>query len=327
MQGLKPNINSAIVIGTTKVMPCYKAASNRFRVSLFAVSKVMLLLVTFYGTAEAVPFQNATFASGSPEACTPPEQMKAQLQGKPGAVALKDLGVWFADNKQYACAADAFASSLQTDPNQKDVGHIAFMFGVSLDLSGDMKEAIGALQEAEQLGYRDINLHLLLAAALDASQAVKEAENEWRAALQMDPEYTAALDALSNDLLRDGDFNGVIALLEVPRLKGQRTPLQSMNLAAAYEGLGKLDEARNVLRDGLNTASDSLPLANELAKVLIALNDRAGAGTVLYLAGVLAMEKGALEEARGLLDRAVALGDNNADVRDALAKVKALAGK
>lgn len=264
----------------------------------------------------------------SQDTCKPPDSMKAQLQGKPSAAALKDLGVWFADNKQYACAADAFASSLQTDPNQKDVAHIAFMFGVSLDLSGDIKEAIGALQEAEQLGYRDINLHLLLAAALDASQSAREAEKEWRAALQMDPEYTAALDALSNDLLRDGDFNGVIALLEVPRLKGQRTPRQCMNLAAAYEGSGKLDEARNVLRDGLNTASDSLPLANELAKVLVALHQEDQAATVLYLAGVQAMNKGALEEARGLLERAVALGDNNADARDALAKVKAeLVGK
>jgi len=285
--------------------------------------KALLFLLTLYGTAEALPFQSATSTVDSQRTCTPPEQMKAQLTGKPGAAALKDLGVWFADNKQYACAADAFASSLETDPNQKDVGHIAFMFGVSLDLSGNGKDAIGALQEAEQLGYRDINLHLLLAAALDGSHSAKEAEDEWRAALQMDPEYTAALDALSDDLLRDGDYASVIAVLEVPRLKGQRTPQQSLNLAGAYEGTGKLEAARDVLRDGLNTAPDSLPLANELAKVLVGLNDKAGAGTVVYLAGVQQLNKGALKEARGLFERAVALGDNSAELQDALAKAKA----
>src|SRR4051794_25259404 len=66
----------------------------------------------------------------SAQNCVPPDSMKPRLQGKPGAAALTDLGVWFAEQKNYACAANAFASSLQTDPNQKDVAHTAFMFGV-----------------------------------------------------------------------------------------------------------------------------------------------------------------------------------------------------
>ena len=252
--------------------------------------------------------------------------MKAALTGKPSAGALNDLGLWYADNRQYACAADAFGASLQAEPKQKDVAHITFMFGVSMDLSGDSKGAIGALKQAEQLGYRDIKLHLLLAATFDATQATRDAEDEWRAALQMDPEYTAALDALSNDLLRDGDFDGVMKLLEVPRLKGQRTPQQSLNLAAAYEATSNLDEARDVLRDGLNTTPDSLPLANELAKVLVASHHEDEAGTVLYLAGVQQRNKGELEQARELFERAIALGDNGADVLDGLAKVKAALG-
>ena len=92
--------------------------------------------------------------------CTPPESMKAELQGKPNAAALNDLGVWFGEQKQYDCATSAFATSLQEDPDQKDVAHVAFMLGVSLDFTGDTKEAIGALQEAEQLGYNDIKLHV-----------------------------------------------------------------------------------------------------------------------------------------------------------------------
>jgi len=325
-QGLKPDIHLDRVIGTTEVMPCYEAMGYRLRERFFATLKVLIFLLAIYGAAEAVTIQNATSTPASQGACTPPDAMKAALAGKPGAPALNDLGLWYADKGQYACAADAFGSSLRTDSKQKDVAHITFMFGVSMDLSGDSTGAIGALKQAEQEGYRDIKLHLLLAATLDATQAPKDAEDEWRAALQMDPEYPAALDALSGDLLRDGDFDGVIKLLEVPRLKGQRTPQQSLNLAAAYEATGKLDGARGVLRDGLNTTPDSLPLATELAKVLVAVHATDEAGTVLYLAGVQQRNKGELEQARGLFERAIALGDNGADVRDSLAKVKAALG-
>ena len=176
--------------------------------------------------------------------------MKAQFADKPNAAAYNDLGVWFAGQKQYACAADAFATSLQMDPGQKDLPHIAFMFGVALYFSGNQKDSIGALQEAEQLGYRDIKLHIILATALDAAHEIKEAENEWREALKFDPELSTALDALSNELLADADFKGIIATLEQPRLLGQRTPQQSLNLAAAYAGVGSEEKAAMVLEYG-----------------------------------------------------------------------------
>jgi tetratricopeptide (TPR) repeat protein len=210
--------------------------------------------------------------------------MKSRLQGKPDAAALTELGVWFADQKNYACAANAFASSLQAEPNQKDVAHVAFMFGVSLDFSGDTKEAIPALQEAEKLGYHDIKIHLILGELLDASHATADAETEWRAALEIDPEYTDALDALSNDLMSDGDFKGTIDLLEKPRLLGQRSAQQSLNLGVAYRKAARPEEAVRVLRDGLNTTPDSLPLAKELADVLTQLGRKEEADAVLEVA-------------------------------------------
>jgi tetratricopeptide (TPR) repeat protein len=217
-------------------------------------------------------------------ACTPPDEMKARFQDKPDAAAYTDLGVWFADRKNYACATDAFATSLQMDPHQKDLAHVAFMLGVSLYFQSDAKDAIAALQQAEQLGYKDNKLHIILATALDDAQSTKEAEAEWRAALNVDPELSTALDALSNDLVRDRDFQGVIAALEVPRLLGQRTPRQSLNLGVAYASTGQLDKAAAVLRDGLNTTPDSVAIANLLARVLVELNRKDEAVTVLELA-------------------------------------------
>lgn len=216
--------------------------------------------------------------------CAPPQSMKAQLQDKPNAAAFTDLGVWFAGRQQYGCAADAFATSLQMEPNQPDMPHVAFMFGVSLYFSGDAKEAIAALQQAEQLGYNDIKLHVILAQALDALHSVKDAEEEWRAALAFDPESSTALDTLSSDLLAEKDFDGVIELLENPRLLGQRTPQQSLNLAGAYLGAAKVDRAASILRDGLNTSPGSVAIANRLADILVQLRRQDESITILYLA-------------------------------------------
>jgi len=238
--------------------------------------------------------------------CMPPDAMKPQLQGKPAAGALNDLGVWFGDHKQYDCAANVFAASLQAEPEQKDAPHVAFMFGVSLDLSGDLKEAIPALQAAEQLGYRDIRLHVILAEALDATHATKDAEAEWRRALEYDPELSSALDALSNDLLLDKDYASAIAVLEVPRLVGQRTPQQSLTLATAYAATGKLDETARVLRDGLNTSPDSLDLAKRLGSALIQLHRR--------------------DEAVALLELTVAKHPEDPEARADLAKAQAMSG-
>ena len=216
--------------------------------------------------------------------CTPPQSMKTILQGKPTAAAFTDLGVWFAGQQQYACAANAFATSLQMEPEQKGVAQVAFMFGTSLYLSGDKKEAVDALREAEHLGLNDIKAHIILAEALDDLHSTNEAAQEWRAALSLDPESSTALDSLSSDLLIENDFNGTIALLDSPRLLGQRTPQQSINLANAYAGTAQLDKAEAVLRDGLNTSPESLDLANRLADILIRLSRRDEAVTVLDLA-------------------------------------------
>jgi Flp pilus assembly protein TadD len=273
-------------------------------------------------------------ASLGQASCAPPDAMKAKLKDNPSAAAYTDLGVWYADQKQYSCAADAFATSLQMDPNQKGAGHVAFMFGVSLYFSGNTKDAITALQEAEQVGYNSLELHVVFAGALQTSHSTREAEEEWRAALAFDPESTTALDALSNDLIQDNDFAGTIALLDVPRLLGQRSPQQSLNLGAAYAAMGKLEEAASVLRDGLNTTPDSLALADRLSRILVRLNRRAEAAALLQVTveehpddagthealGVVLAQLKNMAGAKEHFERAIALGDNTPEAKANLAK-------
>ena len=272
--------------------------------------------------------------------CTPPESMKAKLQDKPNAAVYNDLGVWFAEKEQYGCAANAFATSLQTEPEQPDLAHVVFMFGVSLYFSGDFKEAIGALQQAEQLGTNEIKIHTILATALDSTHETAGAIAEWRAALAFDPESSTVLDSLSSDLLLANDFQGTIDVLETPRLLGQRTEQQSANLATACTKTGKLDEAAKVLREGLNIAPGSLPLVHQLTAILVQLGRLEEAKTALELAlahhpddalthealGVVLARLKQMAGAKEHLERAIALGDSTPAVKENLARVLAELG-
>ncbi len=261
--------------------------------------------------------------------------MKGRLQGAPTADDYIDLGFWFANHEQFDCAADAYATSLQTDPAQKSAPRVIFMFGSSLYLSGDIQEAISALQEAERRGYQDNRLHLMLGAALDSTHDLPAAEAEWRTALAYDPEITAALDALSTDLVNDADYASIVDLLDKPRVQPQRTPTQCINLALAYARTGKSDGAIEVLRNGLNTAPDSAAIAGQLAGLLIQSSRTEEAASVLELAlnhnpddshlheaeGTVLARLNRMPEAREQLERAIALGDTTPEAKDNLAKV------
>ena len=203
--------------------------------------------------------------------CTPPESMKAKLENNPAADVYRDLGIWYGTQEQYKCASEAFATSLRMDPGQKHWGDIAFMYGESLYLTGDVKGSIPQFVIAERSGFQNPTLHLMLAAAYDQLQWTGSAESEWRAVLALDMQNSGALDSLSNDYISDNDYAATIKLLEDPNVSGQRTAVQSLNLGLAYVKMAKPEEAAKVLRDGLNNFPDSLPLAKELAAVLLAL--------------------------------------------------------
>jgi len=267
--------------------------------------------------------------------CAAPPELRARLAGTPDAAAYNDLGIWFAGKEQYTCSAEALATSLQMEPQQKDVAHIAFMFGVSLYFSGQTKDAISALQQVEQMGYRDTRLHLVLASAYDSVQSNANAETEWRQALEQDWESASALEGLSTDLNSDGNFAGTIALLEDPKVLSQRTATQSLNLGTAYEKTGKLAEAAATLQDGLNTTPNSLALANALAGVLVQLRRIDEASAVLRLQieghpdnaqeharlGVLLAQGKQFAEAKAELEKAISLGDASGETTENLARV------
>lgn len=216
--------------------------------------------------------------------CVAPDSMTARLRNNPTAEDYSELGVWFADHQQYACAVPAFAASLNLD---RDAPKVALMFGASLFMSGNAQDAVPPLQVAEQTEPYNVKVHLVLASAFEQLNQAKDAEEEWRAVLRIDPQSSSALDHLSTYLAADQDYSATITLLENPIIRGERTATQSLNLGVAYAATGKLNEAETVFRDGLNTAPDSSPIANALADVLLQLSRGDEALMVLDLAMAL----------------------------------------
>ena len=202
-------------------------------------------------------------------ACIGPPALTAKLKAKPTAQGHADLGNWFAAKKDFECAARSFAVAAKLQP--ESLG-FQYLWGLSLHSAGHDGESLAPLRRAERLDPGDVRPHLALGAALDSLKRFQEAEGEWRAALAIDAESDPALDALSQDLLDQKDYTGVITLLGKSGSTRLKTTQQSLNLGVAYASSAQLHEADKVLREGLNNAPDSLPIANELAIVLMLLS-------------------------------------------------------
>ncbi len=198
-------------------------------------------------------------------ACVVPADLTAKLKTKPAADVHTAVGNWFADQKQFDCAAGQFALAAKIRPESSS---IAYLWGLSSYSASHDSEALAPLRQAAKLDSSDIRPHLVLGAALDHMKDTTAAESEWRAALAIDANSAIALESLSQDLIDQKDYLGAATLLDKPGSGGTRSAQQSLNLGIAYAGLAKLDDAVKVLREGLNTDPDSLPVADELAMVL-----------------------------------------------------------
>lgn len=205
--------------------------------------------------------------------CAGPADLEAGIRAKPTAEGYSQLGRWFADRKQFGCAADAFAAAFRIEPKSAS---LAYLWGVSLYSAGRSEEAAGALRRAEELDPGNSHVHLALGEALDGLKRPVEAEGEWRTALALDPGSTAALDHLAQDLIAQQDYRGVVALLDGPGSGAtgparNRPAVECLDLGIALAGTGRFEDAAVALRKGMDLYPDSMPVADELATVLMFL--------------------------------------------------------
>jgi tetratricopeptide (TPR) repeat protein len=248
-----------------------RTSLNRFRLTLGTAVLHFALLGLGIGFTPAAAIAQ----------CTPPSELRGQIAAHRTAENYAKLGTWFIDHKQFECAAKAFASASAMSPSSSSM---AYLWGLSLSSAGNDTAALGPLRKAAALGPSDIRPHLVSATALDKLKRTAFAEAEWRKALAIDPSSTAALDGLSQDLIEQKDYPSVIALLARPSAAGQLSSEQCVNLGIAFAAAARLEEAARVLRDGLNTAPDSIQIANELAVVLLLMGRDREALSIFELA-------------------------------------------
>ena len=195
--------------------------------------------------------------AASSSECVPSASLQAKLQRHPNAATYADAGIWYADHHKYACAVEAYKNALQREP---DSAEFTYLFGLNLIRKGDLSGAVKPLQKSIELKPAVLKPHLLLATALEDLGRGPEARTEWQAALRIDPHSEMALDGASKNFLATHNFDSVIALLAAEH-KGENL---TFDLASAYRGVGKMDEAIGVLKKGLEATPSSGVLTAEL---------------------------------------------------------------
>lgn len=232
-------------------------------------SKPVAQFLTLRRTACRIAFLTLVAASGSSRAwsiCTPPHSLSSQLKTQHDAAIEVEVGVWFADRHQYVCASDFFKKAAAADPaSARD----KYLLGLSLYSAGRPAEAVSPLRQSIARDPKRVNAYLTLGAALDQMGNRADAETQWRLALAVAPQSALALDNLSRDLLADGNYGSVIALLKPHADTGSLSVPLAVKLSVAYSKSGLLGDASAILHATLRANPSSIPVAEALAGVLI----------------------------------------------------------
>lgn len=214
------------------------------------------------GAKLLVPAACLAFAASAFAACAGPQNLLAQLRAHPTTDNAVLLGSWYASHRQFPCAVQTFRDGLKREPQS---AQLRYLEGLALLGSERKAEAIGALREATRLEPGVMKPHLLLASLYDESGKLAEGEEQWRAALAIDPKAIPALEGLSANLLVRKDYAAVIALLG----PAPRTERLAINLSKALGILDYLEEASRVLNEAIKLNPHSIDLSEALTVVLV----------------------------------------------------------
>lgn len=197
-----------------------------------------------------------------PAQCKAPPELDAKVQRSGDAATYAELGTWFGEQGQFACANQAFRSSLALDPQSVKVN---YFLGFSLYSSGDKQGALAPLERSAALDANALQPRLLLGAILTELNRSREAEAQWKAALAIDPTSAEALDGLAKQLISEHDYFAAIALLRTALADEDLT----LDLASAYGLSGELEEAEASVRQALAADPASIRLTKALATVYV----------------------------------------------------------
>jgi Flp pilus assembly protein TadD len=195
-------------------------------------------------------------------ACTAPQPLQSKLAIHPDAQTYTELGAWFGNHGQYSCALDNLRSALKLKP---DSAFLHYLVGLSLFSSGNTEDAISELQQSIHLDPKALKSRLVLADAFARDQRMKDAQEQWRAAIDIDPASTIARHQLASSLIAQEDYGAAVSLLK----PAKRDEALSLDLALAYGKAGLLNQAVDTLVEAIHSDPSSLRLTNALTTVYV----------------------------------------------------------
>jgi len=202
--------------------------------------------------------------------CNGPAALVAGFRAHPTADKAVVLGSWYAGRKQFDCALATFRSALKIDPQS---AQLHYLTGLALLAQKHTAEATSEVEASVRLDPGVIKPHLLLASLYHDAGKEDAAEEQWHLALRIDPASAAALEGLSNALLRRGaDPEAIMLLRDAPR-----TEHLAINLSRAFGKLGYLSDAATVLNEALQLHPESIDLTKAMTVVLVRMHRNAEA--------------------------------------------------
>ena len=151
-------------------------------------------------------------------------------------IALLQLGRLEMESKNYAGAARYLRRASELRPDDADV---EFDYARALELGGDLPGARQTLRESLKVNPRQLAARLLLGQVWLKSNDPKAAENEFEAALLLEPASVEGQIGLAKTLLRQKKYGDAVALLEESATSSGNNADFFDLLAQAYIGLGK----------------------------------------------------------------------------------------
>lgn len=238
--GTRPFVN-ADLCGSLRLRSPHHQMSRYLALSV-------IVLLTLYASA------------WSDTVCTPPPSLKAKVHAHATAELYSQLGTWFGERKQFECAADAYENALKLKPGSS---RLTYLLGLNLFSGGHAGAAVAPLRESIDIAPNVLQPHVILASALEKLQRDGEATSEWQTALKIDPHSALARDGVARALLREGKPLEVILLLGTSPVEENLVA----DLAQAYIGLKRFEDASKLLAEAHSKYPDSIRLANTLTQV------------------------------------------------------------
>src|ERR1700674_4187230 len=191
------------------------------RYSLLKVSAVMTLAGTLSLAGQSAPRHQAapaTHLPALPRSCLEQihasEKITALLESvhdHPTAGAYNTLGVLYAQADRVSCGLAAFEASLKLE-DQNWEAH--YNLSLALLRKGDRARARRELQTAIQQKPDSVSSHFALGSVFEDEKKLGNAEEQFHAALKIDPHFTQAAIRLSEVLITEGKPQASVACLE-----------------------------------------------------------------------------------------------------------------